>query len=52
MNKSKLNHLKSVTHKTISESILRGHIIQNPKINDFDEIKRKNNNIYDKKYER
>ena len=52
MNKSKLNHLKSVTHIMISESIIRRYIIQNPKINDIDEIKRKNNNIYDKKYER
>ena len=45
MKKSKYNHFKSVTNKMLSESIMRRYIIQNPSINDIDEIMKKYNNI-------
>ena len=51
MNKSKYNHLKSLTHKMLNESIMRRYFIQDPNINDIDEILRKYNNISNKKYE-
>ena len=38
MDNSKYNHLKSITHKMLSESIMRRYIIQNPNISDIDEI--------------
>ena len=52
MDKSKYNHLKSISHKMLSEYNLRRYIIQNPKIIDIDEIMRKQIVIYNKKLER
>ena len=51
MNKSKYKHLKSVTHKILDESIISRHIILNPIINETDEIMKRCNNIYNKKYQ-
>ena len=50
--KSKNNHLKSVTHKMLSESIIRRYIIQNPINNVIDEIMKRYTIIYNKEYER
>ena len=30
MNKSKFNHLKSITHKTLDDSIIRRYTVPNP----------------------
>ena len=51
MNKSKYNHLKSVTLKTLDESILSRYIILNPFINETDEIMKRFINIYNNKYQ-
>ena len=40
MNKSKLNHLKSITHKTLDKSILRRCIIINPIFDQIDGMMR------------
>ena len=52
MNKSKYNHLKSTTHKTLDESIIREYIIPYPIFEEIDEIMKRYINIYNRKYER
>ena len=41
MNKSKYDHLKSIGHKILDESIIPRYIIQDPNIKNIDEIMRK-----------
>ena len=50
--KSNYNQSKSITHEMPSESSVRRYMIKKHNINDFDEIMRKNINIFNKKYER
>ena len=45
MNKSKDNHLKSITPEMLSDNNMRRNITQNPNINDIDVIMRKYINI-------
>ena len=49
MNISKYNHLKSITHKILDESILRGYFILIPIFDQTDELMKRYINIYDKK---
>ena len=49
--KSKYNHLKSITHKILDESIIKRNIIRNPDIRDIDEIMRNYIEIYKKLWE-
>ena len=51
MNKSRYNHLKSVTQKLLDEPIISKYIIPNPIIKKVDEIMKRCNNIYNKKYQ-
>ena len=52
MNESKLSHLKSKTHKTLDESIIRRYFILNLVFDQMDEIMKRYTNIYKKKYEK
>ena len=51
LNNSKYNHLKSISHKTLDESIIRRYIILNPVFDQIDEIMKRNISIHNKKYE-
>ena len=51
LNKSKCNHLKSTTHKTLDESFISKYIILNAIFDQIDETTKRYNNIYNKKYE-
>ena len=44
MDKSIYNHLKSITHKILDESNLKGYINLNPNMTEIDEIMRKDIN--------
>ena len=44
-NKSKHNHLKSITHETLDEYTIRGYNNFIPIFDQFDEILRRYNNI-------
>ena len=48
MNKSKCNHLKSITHKMLNEPFIRRSINQKPNINAIHELMRRYINIYEK----
>ena len=48
MNKSINSHLKSITHKTLDESIIGRYFFLKPNFDDVDEIIRKYINIYNK----
>ena len=48
MEKSKHKHLKSIGHKILDDSIITRYNIQDPNIDDTDEIMRKFVNIYKK----
>ena len=50
-NKSKYNHLKSINHKTLDNSIMRRFIIANPIFDQVDEIMKRNISIFNMKYE-
>ena len=52
LNKSKYNHLKSIDHKILDESIIRRYIIPNPICDQIDEIKKRFVIIYNKNYEK
>ena len=49
MNKSKCNHLKTKTHKTFDESIIREYIILNPIFDQIVEIMKSYIDIFNKK---
>ena len=51
MNESKCNHLKSKTHKTFDEAIIRKFVILNPIFDQIDEIMKSYINIYNENYE-
>ena len=52
MNKSKHNHLKSITHKKLDGSIIRRYIILVPNISENEELMKRCINICNKEYER
>ena len=51
-NKSKYNHLKSVSHNVLDEPFIRKYIFVNHIFDQIDEIMKRYNNIFNKKYER
>ena len=51
-NKAKYNHSKSITHKTLDESVLRRYIVPNPIFDQIDEIMKRYIIIYNKKHEK
>ena len=51
MNKPKYNHLKSITQKTLDESIMRRYIVLNAIFDQIDEILKRYINTYIKKFE-
>ena len=52
INKSKYSHSKSITHKTLDESIIRRYIILDHIFDQIDEIMKRYINIFNKKYEK
>ena len=52
MNKSKYNHLKSLGHKILDDTLIRRYIIPNPIFDRIDEIMKRYITIFNKKYER
>ena len=52
MNKSKYDHLISISHIILDESNIRIYIIFNPVFEQMDEIMKRHNIFYNEKYEK